>query len=167
VPVDDVLVSGKDQEGHDKCLHAVLKKIQAAEVILNKNKCQFSWSRIVFLGHVIVANGISPDPSKTEAIQKMKTPTTVTELRRFMGMINQLNKFSPHIAHPSQPPRELLKANTTWLWTSNHEEAFCKLKEEISSPRVLAHYDINMPTPRHMALVQFFYSAKAITNGNQ
>jgi len=144
--VDDVLVSGKDQEEHDKRLHAVLKKIQAVGVTLNRNKCQFTCSRIVFLGHVIDANGISPDPSKTEAIQKMKAPTTITELRRFMGMINQLNKFSPHIAHLSQPLRELLKANTTWLWTSNHEEAFCKLKEEISSPRVLAHYDINAKT---------------------
>ena len=86
--VDDVLVSGKDQEEHDKRLHAVLKKIQAVGVTLNRNKCQFSCSRIVFLGHVIDANGISPDPSKTEAIQKMKAPTTITELRRFMGMIN-------------------------------------------------------------------------------
>ena len=49
--------------------------------------CQFSCPRIVFLGHVIDANGISPDSHKTEAIQKIKPPTTVSELRRFMGMI--------------------------------------------------------------------------------
>ena len=63
-----------------------------------------------------------------------------------MGMINQLNKFLPHIAEISQPLRELLKSNTTWLWTSNHDEALHKLKEEISSPRVLAHYDLNAET---------------------
>ena len=141
--VDDVLVSGKDQKEHDNRLHAVLKKIQAAGITLNKEKCH---PRITFLGHIIDVDGISPDPSKTESIRKMKAPTTVTELRRFMGMINQLNKFSPHIAHLSQPLRELLKADTTWLWTPHHEDAFCKLKEEISSSRVLAHYDVNAPT---------------------
>ena len=144
--VDNMLVSGKDQKEHDSHLHTVLHKIQAAGFTLNKDKCKFSCSRIAFLGHIIDANGISPDPNKTEAIKKMKAPTTVTELRRFIGMINQLNKFSPHLAHLSQPLRELLKANTTWLWTPHHDEAFSKLKTEISSPRVLAHYDINAQT---------------------
>ena len=93
-------------------LHVVLQKIQAAGLTLNKEKC---CSQIVFLGHVIDANGVSPDPRKTDAIRKMKSPTTVTELRRLMGMVNQLNKFSPLIAEISQPLRELLKSNTTWL----------------------------------------------------
>ena len=61
-------------------------------------------------------------------------------------MINQLNKFSPHIAQLSQPLRELLKSNTTWMWTSSHDEAFRKLKDEVSSSRVLAHYDLDAET---------------------
>ena len=122
--INDILVSGRDQEEHNDHLNTVLKKIQAAGLTINKDKCHFSCSRIVFLGHVIDANGVSPDPHKTEAIQKMKFPTTVTELRRFMGMINQLNKFSPHIAEMSQPLCELLKSNSMWVWTPNHEEAF-------------------------------------------
>ena len=100
----------------------------------------------MFLGHVIDANGISPDTAKTEAIQKMRPPTNVPELRRLMGMINQLNKFSPHIAQLSQPLRELLKSNTMWLWTAQHDEALNKLKEEICSHRVLAHYDVQAKT---------------------
>jgi len=64
--VDDVLVSGKDQKEHDNRLHAVLKKIQAAGITLNREKCQFSRPRITFLGHIIDFDGISPDPSKTE-----------------------------------------------------------------------------------------------------
>ena len=62
------------------------------------------------------------------------------ELRRFMGMINQHNKFSPYIAQLSQPLRELL------VMDPYHEDAFCKPKEEISSSRVLAHYDVDAPT---------------------
>jgi len=122
-----------DQKEHNNRLYVILQKIQAAGLTLNKDKCQFSRSQIFFLGYVIDANGVSPDPHKTDAIRKMKSPTTVTELRRLMGMVNQLDKFSPHIAEISQPLRELLKPNTTWLWTSHHDEALHKLKEEISS----------------------------------
>ena len=97
--VDDILVTGTDKKEHDSCLHAVLKKLEAAGITLNKEKCQFFCNKIVFLGHVIDANGISPDPAKTEAIQKKKAPTNVSELRRLMGMINQLNKFSSHVVN--------------------------------------------------------------------
>ena len=87
------------------------ERYKQLDLLLTKIKCQCSCSRIVFLGHVIDADGVSPDPrKKTEAIQKMKSPTTITELRRFMGMINQLNKFSPHIAQPLQ---DLLKSDTS------------------------------------------------------
>ena len=91
---------------------------------------------------MIDATGISPDPAKTKAIKQMGPPTNITELRRLMGMINQLNKFSPHVAQLSQPLRELLKLNTAWLWTTEHDEALSKLKEEICSHRVLAHYNV-------------------------
>ena len=135
------------------------KKLESLSTERNVN-FPASSSRIVYLGHIIDANGISPDPSKTEAIQKMKAPTTVTELRRFMGMINQLNKFSPHNAHLGQPLRELLKVNATWLWTPHHDEVFSKLTEEISSPRALAHYDINAQTK--ISADTFLYGLEAI-----
>ena len=93
--VDDILVSGKDKEEHDSRLHAVLKKLEAEGVMLNKEKCQFACTRIVFLGHVIDANGISPDSNKMEAIEKMKSPTNIRELWRLMDMSNQLHKSLP------------------------------------------------------------------------
>ena len=48
-----------------------------------------------FLGHVIDEHGASPDPSKTKAVAEMETPKSFSELRRFMGMTNQLGKFTP------------------------------------------------------------------------
>ena len=124
--VDDILVTGRNKKEHDTCSHVVLKKLEAASITLNKNKCKFSHNKIVFLGHVIDANRISADPAKTEAIKKMRVPTNVSELRRLMGMINQLNKFSPNVAQLSKPLRELLKSSTAWLWTPKHDEALNK-----------------------------------------
>ena len=112
--VDDILVYGKDLTEHESRLHATLKRIQAAGITLNQSKCCFNQSRASFLGHVIDKDGILPDPKKTTAILEMAPPSSVTELRRFMGMINQMNKFSPNISHISKPLRELLSSKISW-----------------------------------------------------
>ena len=144
--IDDILVFGSTRDEHDSRLHAVLERIKAAGITLNPDKCQFSQPQITFLGHVIDRNGISPDPRKTTAILAMKPPSSITELRRFMGMVNQMSKFSPNIAHISKPLRELLSTKRVWTWSSAQEESFKKLKEELSSPRVLALYDTSAKT---------------------
>ena len=61
-------------------------------------------------------------------------------------MINQMNEFSPNIAHILKPLRELLSSKTSWTWTAAHKEAFTTLKREISSPRVLALYNVEAKT---------------------
>lgn len=52
--------------------------------------------------------GIRPDAEKVKAIQRMKEPTTVTEVRRFLGMANQMSKFTPELAEKAKPLRDLL-----------------------------------------------------------
>ena len=144
--IDDILVFGSTQDEHDARLHAVLERIKTAGITLNAEKCQISQTQITFLGHVIDKQGISPDPRKTAAITAMKPPTSLTELRRFMGMVNQMSKFSPNIAQISKPLRDLLSTKNSWTWTTSQEESFKKLKEEISSPRVLSMYDVAAKT---------------------
>ena len=71
-------------------------------------KCAFRKTSLKFLGHMIDQDGIRADPDKTAAIQRMETPKSITDLRRFMGMVNQLGKFSPNISDLNQPLRALL-----------------------------------------------------------
>ena len=144
--MDDVLVFGRTQEEHDSRLHAVLQKLQKSGLTLNRTKCEFNKERLTFLGHVIGAQGISPDPQKTEAVLKMAQPTTATDLRRFMGMVNQLSKFTPHIAELSKPLRELLSSRRSWVWGPSQYDAFSKVKKELTTPKVLALYDLEKAT---------------------
>ena len=109
---------------------------------LNREKCQFYKSRISFLGHIMDHQGISQDPQKSKAITEMSPPTTVTQLRRFLGMTYQMNRFSPNLAQLFQPLRELLSTKRAWIWGPAQQEAFEKLKAEIATPTVLAHYDV-------------------------
>lgn len=139
--LDDILVFGRDQKEHDSRLTAALQRVRDAGVTLNRDKCEFSKSRLTFLGHIVDKDGISADPEKTSAIRDMATPTNITELRRFMGMANQLGKFSPNIATLSQPLRELLSSKRAWHWGPAQEEAFSMVKAELQTPRVLALYN--------------------------
>ena len=85
-----------------------MKRLEAAGVTLNSDKCKFGRDRVKFLGHLIDREGIRANPEKTSAILQMEAPTNVTELCRFLGMVNQLGKFSARISKLSQPLRELL-----------------------------------------------------------
>ena len=119
----------------------MLQRLEREKVTLNADKCEFKKSEVRFLGHVVNKNGISPDPRKTKAVLEMESPQNLTELRRFMGMINQLGKFSPRLAELSQPLRELLSTKRQWLWSSSQEQAFKQVKKELSHPTVLALYN--------------------------
>ena len=139
--MDDVLVAGKDQEQHDARLTKVFERIESAKLTLNAAKCEFSKSSVKFLGHCISKEGVRADPDKTAAICRMEPPQSVADLRRFMGMINQMGKFSPNIAEIGKPLRELLSTKRAWLWGLEQERAFNELKQELTRPTVLALYD--------------------------
>ena len=145
VDIDDVLVGGKDQNDHDNKLKKVLDKMTEAGVTLNE-KCEFSVSEVVFLGHVISADGIRVDPKKVEAISAYPTPKDVPELRRLLGMVNHVGKFTPNLAEVTQPLRELLKKDNEWTWGQTQQTAFETVKRLLSSAPTLQHYGPSKPT---------------------
>ena len=131
--MDDVLIFGHNQSEHDTRLLAVLECLNAAGIILNAEKCMFGKESIRFLGHIIDKSDIRADPEKTSAILQMESPRTVTELRRFMGMANQLGKFSPTLAEVSHPLRELLSKDKVWMWGPSQEEAFSVINYNLTA----------------------------------
>ena len=144
--MDDVLVFGKDKKEHDERLMAALKRIEAAGATLNPSKRKFRKQQLKFLGHLVDGEGIRADPNKTSAITEMKPPTNISELRRFMGMVNQLGKFSHNLADLTQPLRQLLSKKSTWLWGPDQDQAFANVKAELAKPTVLTLYDPLAPT---------------------
>ena len=88
--IDDILIFGKDTSEHDQRLESAMTRIQNAGVTLNAKKCAFRQTQLKFLGHIVDKDGIRADPDKTKAILEMEIPANVSELRRFMGMVNHL-----------------------------------------------------------------------------
>ena len=144
--IDDVLIYGSTQEEHHTRLHAALSRLQAAGVTLNADKCLFSQTSIKFLGHVIDKHGVHPDPERVAAVQRVTAPKEISQLRRFMGMVNQLGKFTPNLSSLSQPLRELLSSKRSWCWGPSQEESFRQVKLELTKPTVLSLYNPSAPS---------------------
>jgi len=126
--IDDVLVHGKDQTEHDQRLEAVFMRLVEAGVTLNLDKCQFSTDRVKFLGHIISCRGIEADPEKLQAIANLLPPQNMQGVRTFLGMVNQLSKFSEHLADKTKSIRDLLHKGNQWTWGGEQQKAFEQIK---------------------------------------
>ena len=127
--MDDVLVHAPTQNLHDARLRAVLQRLQDAGLTLN-DKCEFSKTKMSFLGHIRSGDGLRADPGKIKSILELPTPGNVTELQRFNDMVNQLAKFLPNLAVINEPLRQLLRKDNQWVWDQPQDIAFNILKEK-------------------------------------
>ena len=107
--MDDVIVFGRNQCAHDKNLNDVMNRIKNSGLKLNRDKCEFSQNKVKFLGHIISKNGIELNLNEIEAINNLKIPTNVHELRRVLGLFNFVTKFIPKAQENLSPMNELLK----------------------------------------------------------
>ena len=143
--IDDILVTGANNADHLRNLASVLQQLQHYGFRLKKEKCEFLKSSVEYLGHRIDAEGLHAMPSKLQAIVQAPAPKNVQELRSFLGLLNYYGKFIPNLASLMQPLNNLLQHNRKWKWTTACNKAFEQAKEELSSSRVLVHYDPALP----------------------
>jgi membrane protease subunit (stomatin/prohibitin family) len=127
--MDDILVFGASQEENDGRLENVMRKLSEAGIALNSAKCEFSKDRITFVGHVIDRNGIQPDPKKVSAIKYYDAMQNVIDVRRFLGMVNQLGRFTPYLAEHSKPLRDLLHKDNEFTWDLRRSRPLARLKK--------------------------------------
>ena len=144
--MDDIIVFGKSAEERDQNLQKTFQIIKESGLKLNKEKCEIKKDKLMYFGHVVSADGLSPDPGKVETITELQAPTNVPELRRVIGMMNYLGRFIPNLATVMHPMNELLKSDRAWIWGPPQQNAFSKVKRMISSSAVLAFYDPKKPT---------------------
>ena len=144
--IDDILVFGRSQSEYDIRLQYTLERIQNSGVTLNYEKCVLSQNSVKFLGQIVDQNGIKPDPEKVNAVACMAEPTNVSEIRRFLGMVNQHSKFSLKLAELTNPLRDLLSKKNQWMWGQKQKDAFDQVKKELSKSPVLALYSPSLDT---------------------
>ena len=146
VIIDDVIIYGESMEEHDRRLKTVMDRLVNNGVKLNLDKCEYRKDKIEYFGHVISSAGIQPSSERIRAIQQLKPPTNVAELRRIIGMITYLGRFVPDLSTVLAPLNSLLKSDSAWTWDKPQEKAFALIKRLVTQAPVLAYYDSKRPT---------------------
>lgn len=136
--LDDILIYSKIQKEHEEHLRLVLQCLRDNQLYANLAKCEFFQSEIQYLGHIISGEGISVDPAKIQAIVDWPTPTTVSEIRSFMGLAGYYRRFIQNFSRIAHPITSLQRKGKKFLWTEKCEEAFRKLKELLTCAPILA-----------------------------
>jgi hypothetical protein len=93
--IDDILIYSKNEEEHAKHWRIVLTCLREHQLYAKFSKCTFWLEKIQFLGHVLSAKGIAVDPSKVKDILEWKSPTTVHQVRSFLGLAGYYRRFIP------------------------------------------------------------------------
>lgn len=142
---DDIIIFSSTFEEHLQHLTQLFHLCEQENIKLKLSKCKFAQNRIKFLGYEIFEGTITPANANIETIKKLKPPTNVKELQRFLGSINVYHKFIHKYAEIRQPLNKLLKKNAYWEWDSNCQNSFQKLKDALISKPILRIYDPTLP----------------------
>ena len=139
--MDDLLVTGANDEEHSNNLREVLSRLSEAGIHLRLNKCVFEVENVEYLGYMIDEEGIHPVEKAIKAIEKLPRPTSVTELKSFLRLINYYRRFLPNLAHVLAPLHKLLQKDSEWLWTDIQDKAFLAAKSKLQSSTLLVRFD--------------------------
>ena len=125
-------------------LREVLSQLRAHQFYLKHSKCSFAQTHVNYLGHIISQEGVATDSSKTSAMLNWPTPTTITELRGFLGLTGYYRRFVKHYGILAKPLTNLLKKKQ-FHWDSGATIAFHTLKTAMNQTPVLALPNFSIP----------------------
>ncbi len=145
---DDILVFGVGETkadaiaDHDKKLTALLERCRAKGVKLNRDKLKLRLPEVTFMGHVISEEGLKADPVKVQGIKEMPIPENKQDVKRLMGMVNYLQRFTPNLSDVSAPLRDLLKEENQFHWDEDVQgRSFGEVRKTISEAPTLKYFD--------------------------
>lgn len=143
--LDDILVFSQSLREHQRHLRQVLDVLRANQLYCKESKCEFFKDSVEFLGHVIDRDGLHMMESKVKAVREWPTPTSVDDIRSFLGLAGYYRKFIKGFSSVAAPLTELLKKGTRFQWTTSEETAFRDLITAITTAPTLILPDPSKP----------------------
>ena len=139
VYIDDVIVFGKNFREHMQRVDEVLERIKDAGLKLKPSKCSMFQHEVVFLGHVVSKDGVSPDPSNIEKIIQWPRPKNARQVKQFVAMGSYYRRYVKDFARVAKPLNELTKKDKEFKWDTDCEKAFSSLKQALVSKQVMGY----------------------------
>lgn len=143
--LDDIIITGSTNEEHLDRLNEVLKVLNQHDIRLNLDTCRFFKDSVTHCGFRLKHGEINKCPDKIEAIRKAPIPRNVSELKSFLGLIQFYSTFASHLAEIASSLYKLLKNEVKFHWSSDADQGFEKIKEELCSPKVLVPFNSKKP----------------------
>ncbi|PKI71947.1 hypothetical protein CRG98_007630 [Punica granatum] len=137
VYVDDMIAKSKEGEDHLVNLKRLFNRLKKYKLRLNPAKCTFGVKLGKLLGFVVSEKGIEVDLDKVKAIMELPPPSTVREVRSFLGRLNYIARFIANLIDICQPPFRLLHKNAAVEWDDKCQKAFDTIKAYLVQPPVL------------------------------
>ena len=135
VYLDDILIASQSISQHLQDLQEVLRRLNAAGLCINREKCVFAATQVKYLGHNVDSSGVVPLPQKVNAITAMPRPTTKVELQQFLDCINFFHRFLPGIAATLAPLHQLTTTVSSQKgllsWSEQHVSSFLAAKSAL------------------------------------
>ncbi|KAL5575384.1 hypothetical protein UlMin_017083 [Ulmus minor] len=164
--IDDILIYSRSQEEHAEHLRMVLRTLVEHRLYAKFSKCEFWLQSVQFLGHVISKDGLSVDPAKIEAVSEWAAPTSVTEIRSFLGLAGYYRRFVEGFSTLAAPLTALTKKDQKFQWSDKCEQSFQELKGRLTKRTIKTLEDMLRACVlnfggswnQHLPLIEFSYN---------
>ncbi|TID01823.1 Transposon Tf2-9 polyprotein [Colletotrichum higginsianum] len=145
VYLDDILIFSPTLELHKEHVHKVLQKLQDAKLLVEAEKCEFHSKKVNFLGYTITPGQIEMEAKKVQAVRDWPTPQNVKDVQSFLGFVNFYRRFLKGYAGNVKCIQDLTRKDTPFEWTKERNNAFEKVKQQVSSEPVTRIPDPDKP----------------------
>src|SRR5246500_2535098 len=139
--MDDILIMAKTPKELEERTKRVLQRLKDKDLFLKLEKCKFNQTELEYLGLIISEGQIRMDAAKLAGIKQWPEPTTVKQVRSFLGFANFYCKFIGHYSELAKPLNSLTKKDIKFEWTEECQKAFDTLKEKFLEEPVLKMID--------------------------
>ena len=157
--IDDAIIFSSTWEQHLRDLEAVFHRLTEYSLFVKPNKCSFGANSLLYLGHVVTADGLKPSDKHIEAVKNFPVPRTKTQLKSFLGLASFNRSFIPNFAKVTDPLRNLLRDSvppdlteqitaeadgsqtSRTLWDLRCDAAFKRVKHALTTAPLLSYPD--------------------------
>ena len=114
--VDEILIYSQLEEEYDDHLRIVLQLLRDHQLYSKFSKCEFWFTEVSFLGHMVSASDVSVDPEKVEAVMSWERPKSVFKIRSFLGLAGYYRRFIEDFSRLAAPMTRLTRKEVKFDW---------------------------------------------------
>jgi len=141
--IDDVIVGTETEEGHNKIVVEIIKRLKENNLYIKPEKCKWKVREVEFLGVVIGLDGIKMEEEKMKDVLDWPTPKCIKDVQKFLGLANYYRRFIESFISIARPLHDIVKKDQKWDWTERQKKAFGELKEWFTKEPMLAAPDLD------------------------